>query len=103
MAKAPIPNQTAGGLRSNKDSQQGDLRDERQGAYDPVGNQKVPDTNQQTAHERAQAGADVRGEPVPTEHFDLPEGLRRKRMGPYDRNRGRDNVPSQVPAPTKGH
>jgi hypothetical protein len=42
----------AGGLHSKKDARQDDLRDERQGAYDPVGNQKVADTNHQTEHER---------------------------------------------------
>jgi len=73
------------------------LRDERQGAYDPVGNQKLPDTNQQTEHERAQPGADVRGEPVPTKIFELPEGLKRQRMGPYDRDKGRGDVPAHVP------
>jgi hypothetical protein len=52
-------NENAGGLHSENGPQQGDLRDERQGTYDPVGNQKLPDTNQQTEHERAQPGADV--------------------------------------------
>jgi hypothetical protein len=49
------------GLRG-KDKQQGKLRDKRNGAYDS------PDAN--------------RREP-------LPEGLVRKRMGPYSKRRGR--------------
>jgi hypothetical protein len=57
MAKKPTSHKNAGGLHSKKDARQDDLRDERQGAYDPVGNQKVPDTNHQTKHERAQTGA----------------------------------------------
>jgi hypothetical protein len=85
MTKTPSPNENAGGFHSKNDPQQGDLRDERQGTYDTVGNQKLPDTNQQTEHERAQPGADVRGEPVPTKNLELPEGLKRQRMGPYDR------------------
>ena len=52
MAKKPTSHKIAGGLHSKKDPRQDDLRDERQGAYDPVGNQKVPDTNHQTEHER---------------------------------------------------
>jgi hypothetical protein len=77
MTKTSSSNQSAGGgLHSKSDPQQGDLRDDRQGTYDPVGNQKLPDTNQQTEHERAQPGADVRGEPVPAKNFELPEGLK---------------------------
>jgi hypothetical protein len=76
-----------------------DLRDKRQGAYDPVGNQKVLDRSQQSEHERAQPGADVRGEPVPNKNLELPEGLKRQRMGPYDRDKGRGDVPAHVPKP----
>lgn len=97
LAKTPSLNENAGGLRNKTDRQQGDLRDERQGAYDPVGNQKLPDTNQQTEHERGQPGADVRGKPVPAENFELPEGLKRQRKGPYDRDKGRGDVPAHVP------
>jgi hypothetical protein len=75
MTKNALERECRGPSQPNG-SQQGDLRDERQGTYDPVGNQKRPDTNQQTEHERAQPGADVRGEPVPTKNFELPEGLR---------------------------
>ena len=46
-----------------------------------------------------QPGADVRGEPVPTKNFELPEGLKRQRMGPYDRDKGRGDVPAHVPKP----
>jgi hypothetical protein len=37
MAKKPTSHKNAGGLHSKKDPRQDDLRDERQGAYDPVG------------------------------------------------------------------
>lgn len=97
MAKTPT---------SKQDRAHGDLRDTRKGAYDPVGNQKVPDKNHQTEHERAQTGADVRGEPVPTQNFEVPEGLKRQRKGPYDRVRGRGDVPAHVPGPKgsiRGH
>ena len=97
MTKTPSSNENASGLHRESGPQQGDLRDERQGTYDPVGNQKLSDTNQQTEHERAQPGADVRGEPVPTKNFELPEGLKRQRMGPYDRDKGRGDVPAHVP------
>jgi hypothetical protein len=99
MAKVPTSKQTTAGLHSKNEPQQGDLQDERQGTYDPVGNQTLPDTNQQTEHERAQPGADVRGEPVPSKNFELPEGLKRQRMGPYDRDKGRGDVPAHVPQP----
>jgi hypothetical protein len=97
VTKTPSSNENASGLHRESGPQQGDLRDERHGTYDPVGNQKLPDTNQQTKHERAQPGADVRGEPVPTKDVELPEGLKRQRMGPYDRDKGRGDVPAHVP------
>jgi hypothetical protein len=100
MTKRPGSAQNAGsGLHSKHDPQQGDLQDERHGAYDPVGNQSLPDTNQQTEHERAQPGSDVRGEPLPTKNFELPEGLKRQPIGPYDRDKGRGDVPAHVPKP----
>jgi hypothetical protein len=99
MAKVPTSNEKPGRLYSEGNPQQGDFPDEREGAYDSVGNQKPPDTNQQTEHERAQPGADVRGEPIPAENFELPEGLKRPRMGPYDRDTGRSDVPAHVPKP----
>jgi hypothetical protein len=102
--KMPAPNQNAGGLKG-QDRKQANQRDARQGAYDPVGNQTVPDTSQQTPHEQAQHGADVRGAPLPTENAALPEGLKRQRKGPYDRNRGRGET-SAAPKPRgtiRGH
>jgi hypothetical protein len=102
MAKKPTSHKNAGGLHSKKDPRQDDLRDERQGAYDPVGNQKVPDTNHQTKHERAQTGATFVASLYPTENFELPEGLKRPRMGPYDRDRKRDDIPNEVPGPKGG-
>jgi hypothetical protein len=70
------------------DKNQDHLRDLRQGAYDSLANSSVPDTNQQTAHERAQPGADVRGEPIPMEGYGVPEGLKRERKGPLNKNEG---------------
>jgi hypothetical protein len=99
MTKTPNSTENAGGQQSKNAPQQGDLRDEHQGTYDPVGDQKLPDTNRQTEHERAQPGADVRGDPVPTKNLDLPEGLKRQRMGPYSRDHGRGDVPAHVPQP----
>jgi hypothetical protein len=54
----------------------------------------LPDSTQQTQHERAQAGADVRGKPVPGEKLPmkecrLPEGLKRERKGPLNKTAGR--------------
>jgi hypothetical protein len=77
-----------GGLRGH-DKQQRALRDERQGAYDPVGNQKKRDASQPTPHEKAQPGSAVQGEPIPADDLELPEGLKRQPMGPYDRDKGR--------------
>ena len=88
--KAPIPHQNAGNLRG-RDKKQDRLRDTRHGAYDPVGAQTQNDASQRTPHEDAQPGADVRGDPNPASGFKLPEGLRRQRMGPYDKDRGRGN------------
>ena len=65
-----------------------DLVDDGGGTY-VVPDTESPDTNQRTAHQDAQAGADVRGDPVPTSDVNLPEGLRRQRMGPYDKDTGR--------------
>jgi hypothetical protein len=40
----------------------------------------------------------MQGEPIPTENFELPEGLKRQPMGPYNRDKGRsDEVPDHVP------
>ena len=64
----------------------------------------TPDTNQQTPHERAQPGADVRGEPVPVgkraaEADSLPEGLKRERKGPLNKSDGRGGIAGHVPNP----
>jgi hypothetical protein len=73
----------------------GDERDERAGAYDPAGKWGKPQPDQvrekRTAHQDAQWGADVRPEPLPGNEPVLPEGLRRQRKGPLDKNRGRRN------------
>lgn len=76
------------GLRG-KDKRQEALQDNRRGAYDSAGIALAPDTSIPTARERAQPGAGMQGDPVPIRKSDLPEGLRRQRKGPYDRNRGR--------------
>jgi len=47
--------------------QASDLRDNRQGTYDPIGNQKKPDLSEPTSRERAQPGGAMQGEPVPAE------------------------------------
>ena len=72
-----------------------DYLDKRGGAYDPVtpaGNpqpQQVKD--KVTPHRKAQWGADVRPEPLPgsDEGYPLPEGLRKPRMGPLNKDTGR--------------
>ena len=77
------------GVDSNQAS---DLEDNRYGTYNPVGQQKT-DTSQPTPHEKAQPGAAMQGEPVPgssADGFDLPEGLKREPMGPYNRDKGRN-------------
>jgi hypothetical protein len=69
-----------------------DLRDTRNGTYDPVnsyGNPQPHQVNQpQSAHERAQPGAPVQSEPpLPSNEPPLPEGLRRTPKGPYSQRR----------------
>jgi hypothetical protein len=88
------------GVNTSKAS---DLRDHRQGAYDQVGNQKKPNASASTERERRQTGGSMQGEPIPTENFDLPEGLKRQPLGPYNRDKGRSNeLPDHVPkAPPK--
>jgi hypothetical protein len=90
------------GLRG-PDKSQDHLRDARHGAHDPVGNLNELATNQQTPHERAQPGADVRGAPVPAgkaaaKDESLPEGLKRERKGPLNKSDGRGGPPSHVPS-----
>ena len=96
------------GLRG-PDKQQEGLRDERRGAYDSAGPARNADkgASQRTEHQRAQTGADVRegvgGDATgPADNFEVPEGLKRQRMGPYDRDKGRDQVPEHVPGPKDG-
>jgi hypothetical protein len=66
----PHPQQGGRGLRG-KDDKHGRLLDTGGGTYDPP---EIPDPKEF-------------GEPA--EDLGLPEGLRRKRMGPYDRDVGR--------------
>jgi hypothetical protein len=93
---------------SGSDRSQDHLQDARHGSHDPIGNLEI---NQQTAHERAQPGADVRGAPIPGNKMvprdnALPEGLRRERKGPLNKSYGRggeaSHVPSHNPRPRSG-
>ena len=77
-----------------KDASTLDPRDIRDGVYDPVNEQGMPQPDQvplkTTPHEAAQLGADVRPEPdLSHPEPDLPEGLRRPRTGPYGPTKGR--------------
>ena len=73
----------------------GDFRDTRGGAYDHVnefGNPQPPQVkDRMTPHQKAQWGADVRPEPLPgpDEGYPLPEGLRKPRIGPLNKDTGR--------------
>jgi hypothetical protein len=82
------------------DRKQEDLQDARHGAYDTTAKVDALDKSHRTAHEEAQPGADVRGEPVPAklpmEEYGLPEGLKRERQGPINNDRGR-GVAKHVP------
>jgi hypothetical protein len=83
----------AEGLRG-RDSQQERLVDRRAGAYDPVnalgGRQPDQIEERRTAHQNAQHGADVRGEPIPpAASDDLPEGLARPPASPWNKSSGR--------------
>jgi hypothetical protein len=75
-----------------------DLREKRSGAYDRGTDEKQTITKRDsklTAHQREEWQADVR-EGVPTTNIvpsnDIPEGLRRKRKGPYSKTMGRRSV-----------
>jgi hypothetical protein len=82
---------------------QGALRDTRHGTFDPAGQevtQPARAESKASKHQRDQPGADVRegdlaSGPVPMEDFSIPEGLRRQRMGPYDRDVGREFPPKK--------
>ena len=67
-----------------------ELRDEQHGTFDPVNEAGKPVRDDKigertTPHQRAQPGADVRGEPIvgPAAEDPIPEGLRRERQGAY--------------------
>ena len=68
-----------------------DLTDIRQGTYDKASSNPKANTSRTTAHERAQWGGAVQGEPIPdrSEEAALPEGLKREPKGPYSRTKGR--------------
>jgi hypothetical protein len=73
-----------------------DLVDKRGGAYDPInefGKPRPPQVREAaTPHQKAQWGAEVRPEPLPGPDegpYPLPEGLRKKRMGPLNKDTGR--------------
>ena len=91
-----MPNVGGDGLRG-RDKQQGELRDQTSNVREP----KRGEAAQRSPHQDAQHGADVRGNPptVPGTEGDesLPEGLRRERKGPYDKNMGRAEDATQVP------
>jgi hypothetical protein len=86
------------GLRG-KDNRQGDLRDVSANMRKPFKGET--DHISRSTHQDAQHGADVRGEPPIVQGLSacdaLPEGLRRERKGPYDKNFGRDEAANQVP------
>jgi hypothetical protein len=86
-------NKTDEGLRG-RDSGQERLVDKRAGASDAVnalgGRQPDQIEERRTAHQNAQPGADVRGEPVPPAATDdLPEGLARPLASPLNKTTGR--------------
>jgi hypothetical protein len=72
-----------------------DFRDKRVGAYDPVTKAGDPQPTQvdesATPSQRAQWGADLRPEPKPgpDQSYPLPEGLRKERQGPLNKDTGR--------------
>jgi hypothetical protein len=77
-----------------RDSQQERLVDKRAGAYDPVnalgGRQPDQIEERRSAHQNAQSGADVHGEPIsPAATDDLPEGLARPPASPLNKTTGR--------------
>lgn len=86
------------GLRGS-DMRQGDLVDQSSNQREPVKGQ--PKEVQQSPHQAAQHGADVRGEPPMVQGTSvdesLPEGLRRERKGPYSATAGRNEEATQVP------
>jgi hypothetical protein len=81
------------------DMRQGDLRDQSSNMREPE--RGGPAETQRSPHQARQHGADVRGNPPMVQGSDnqdsLPEGLRRERKGPYDKNLGRNEDATQVP------
>jgi hypothetical protein len=73
-----------------------DTRDIRNGAYDPVNKDGLPQSEQvkdkATPHEKAQWGADVRADPLPGTEPVLPEGLMRRPAGPLNPRTGRNKT-----------
>jgi hypothetical protein len=73
-----------------------DYRDTRGGAYGQVNDFGNPQPrqvrDQETPHQKAQWGADVRPDPLPgpEEGYPLPEGLRKERKGPLNKTPGGD-------------
>jgi len=84
---------------SDFDKRQDDLRDQTGILREPA-----PEI-QQSPHQAAQHGADVRGIPSMVQGSNredsLPEGLQRERKGPYDRHVGRKEDVAQVPGDRK--
>jgi hypothetical protein len=72
-----------------------DFRDTRGGAYDPVtkvGNPQPQQVSEDaTPNQKSQWGADVRPKPRtgPDQDYPLPEGLRKERKGPVNKDTGR--------------
>jgi hypothetical protein len=72
-----------------------DFRDTRGGAYDPVtkvGNPQPQQVSEDaTPNQKSQWGADVRPKPRtgPDQDYPLPEGLRKERKGPLNKDTGR--------------
>ena len=81
------------GLRGS-DKSQGELRDVDVTRGQPAQGGKA---GGRSAHQDAQHGAAVRREPSMVQQEEaLPEGLRRERKGPYDKNVGRAEEATQV-------
>ncbi len=80
---------------------QDELVDKRGGARDNVvPPPEHPLREHATPHERAQPGADVRGETEPVDEF-TPEGLVRPPTDPINPTQGRGGIPEHVPSPGK--
>jgi hypothetical protein len=90
MAKQPRGAEL--GLRG-QDKQQEALRGPNGGAAEPPregGTAHRSVKERRTPSEAEQPGADVRPNPDIVPDVNLPEGLRRPRQPPYDRDRGRE-------------